>query len=309
MFSNDVFIIGWKGFIGFRYVEYLSRTGFSGNLFLYLREGEKENGIKSNNIYFLNHFEFIERLLISKATLYYLANIYLPNESLEYSIDSVTKNILPFIKILEEIKPNAKNIKFIFASSGGTIYGDTRGEHCKESHPLLAKSIYTANKIAQENYLSVYGINYGLNYHIVRIANPYGPGQKARSGQGLIPAIMDSIEKKIYLSVFGDGQALRDYLYIDDLCSFLFKLANYTGTHKIFNAGSGVSYSILDVIECFTLVSNKTVNYILREANISAVDKIVLDNSLAKKELRWEPKVSLKEGISAFIDWSENKRF
>lgn len=309
MHSNNIYIIGWKGFIGQRYIDYLESIMFDGEIYLYLREAEFENIriFKNIKINFINYSGMIKKLLVSQGTIIYLANKYSPTESIRFSVESVQDNLIPFIKLLEDIKENARNIKFIFTSSGGTIYGDTRGENCKETHPLVPKSIYAANKVAQENFLSVYGLNHGLDYNILRIANPYGPGQRLRGGQGLIPAVLQSVMNNTTLPIFGDGNATRDYLYIDDLCIFIHKVIQYKGIIRVFNVGSGEAHSILDIINCFNSVINRKVKYEFTNTEFSAVNKIVLDISLAKKELDWQPLTPLKDGIKAFISWSEKK--
>ncbi|QEW31532.1 NAD-dependent epimerase/dehydratase family protein [Erwinia billingiae] len=305
MQSNDIYIVGWKGFIGTQFLAYLFEKKFTGNIFLYQRDGRSsEIPMLNSNVHGIFYDEMVNHLLRSpKATVLYLANSYSPGESLKYAKESVTENILPFITLLESIKDNASNIKFIFSSSGGSIYGDTHGEYCKEVHNLSPKSIYAANKLAQEYYLDVYLKNYGLDYQVLRIANPYGPGQQLKGGQGLIPAVMNSVVNNTALTIYGDGTSQRDYLYIDDLADAIIASMNYTGSERIFNIGSGRPYSILDIIECFNTVHSQSVEYVHVNANASEVNSIVLDISRAKKAYKWSPKVSLEDGIAKYIKW------
>ncbi|ENM2943188.1 NAD-dependent epimerase/dehydratase family protein [Escherichia coli] len=308
MHSNKIYIIGWSGFIGRQYIHYLDKTGFKGEVFLNSRADDEQKYTSSTDnitIKYVNYEEMITGLNCSRSTVLYLANMYSPGESNIYPLNSVKENIIPFITFLEDIKNNASNIRFIFASSGGTIYGDSQeGECCSENHLLAPKTIYAANKIAQENYLNVYHVNYGLDYRIARIANPYGPGQILKGGQGLIPAILRSLLNNESLPVSGDGNGTRDYIYIDDLCSLFFSLSSYSGACRTFNAGSGKEYSIMEIISCFNAVHDRPIKYHHVKTESSVVSRIVLDISRAKNELGWSPKTSLSDGIRAFINWS-----
>lgn len=305
MHSDEIFIVGWSGFIGRQFISYLGKEYPASKIYLFNRDEYSINiDITVEQAELLPQDVFFSKLLgEGRKTVLYLANSYSPTDSLKYAVDSATDNIVPFIKFLEKIKNNAPAIKFIFASSGGTIYGDTNGESCKESHELSPKNIYAANKIAQEYYLNVYGINYLLDYKILRIANPYGPGQKLKGGQGLIPAVLESLCCMKTLSIYGDGQATRDYIYIDDLCELIVRTINYQGPHKIFNAGSGSAHSIMDIINCFDSICEHKVKYTYKPSENSIVNSIVLDISLARKELNWEPRISLVDGIREFIRW------
>lgn len=310
MRSSNLYIIGWNGFIGRQYIKYLNETGFEGEVFLNSRSQDDSSVISdldNISVNYVNYEEMVTGLRDSSATILYLANLYSPLDSLKYAFNSVKDNILPFINLLEDIKGNAENIKFIMSSSGGTIYGDTECERCNEYYHLAPKTIYAANKIAQEEYLNVYHVNYGLDYRIARIANPYGPGQKLKGGQGLVPAILQSCVSGESLPVVGEGNATRDYIYIDDLCLFLTSLEKYNGNYRVFNVGSGIGYTILDVINCFNAISKKQVSYHFVQTEYSAVSRIVLDISRAKTELMWVPRTSLSDGISSFVHWASSE--
>jgi UDP-glucose 4-epimerase len=237
------------------------------------------------------------------ATIIYLANSYSPSESLKYIVKSVTENIIPMITLLNDIKSNAKNIRFIFSSSGGSVYGDTGGVLCNEKHSLEPKTIYAANKVAQEIYLDVFNINFGLKYIALRIANPYGPGQFVKGGQGLIPTIMRSISDGKAITIYGSGSSKRDYIYIDDLCDCILLACEYTGQEKVMNIGSGVPQSINDILDCVENIAQQDILRNHVEQLTQNVDSIVLDISKTIKELNWSPKTCLHEGMVKYIQW------
>lgn len=304
MLSNNIFLVGWNGFIGNSFLNYLIKNNFSNNIYLYARE--KDKFIKSNfgrNVFLCEHNEFVDEIIKDKSpVVFYLANSLSPLESQSKALESVTKNIIPFITLLEDIKKFSKKISFILSSSGGSIYGDTNGEACGIEHSLAPKSIYAANKVAQETYLNVYHNNYGLNYHILRIANPYGPGQFLKGGQGLIPALLNAVRNNEKFTVYGDGTASRDYIFIEDLNDCFLKVAGYNHSSEIFNVGSGFTYSIIDIITCLRDNGLEVdVRYV--PSNSSVVNSIKLDISKTIKKLGWKPKVSLDNGIKEYIRW------
>ena len=306
MLSSNLYIVGWRGYIGQSLLSYLSRAGFKKQVFLYSRNNEaNDHAPDFIDAKLCQHDEFVSMLAQdNNPVVYYLANSISPAESQSRAFESVNSNLLPFISFLEDIKSFASKVTFIFSSSGGTIYGDTGGEKCREDHALSPKTIYAANKLAQESYLQVYHCNYGLNYRVLRIANPYGPGQVFKGGQGLIPAIMDSYKKKTPVKIYGDGSASRDYIYIDDLHDCFIKSASYEGDVRIFNVGSDSKYSILDIIESFNR-HGIVVDTVKVKSDISVVNSISLDITRAKREFNWSPQISLDNGLKKYIDWYE----
>lgn len=302
--SNNIYIIGWKGFIGLSFIKYLIAKNCFNNIFLYLREEDSaDNDIENDKVFACYHRQFVNAILEDeRPVVFYLANTFSPVESQKYALESVSKNIIPFITFLEDIKEAAGKMKLIFTSSGGSIYGDTQGEACSEKHDLSPKTIYAANKLAQETYLNVYHCNYGLDYQILRIANPYGPGQLFKGGQGLIPAIMKAVNEGHPLIIYGDGTSVRDYIFIDDLNAFFIKSMDYRGDSRIFNVGSGTAHSILDIVECF---HRNGMNVAIRHEPTSAaiVNSIKLDITRAKEHMDWSPTTNIYQGISKYIAW------
>jgi UDP-glucose 4-epimerase len=305
MQSSNIFIIGWRGFIGRNVISFIEKKCSHVNIYLYDKSERLEpSPFHSDKIHQVLYPEMISLLNSSKsAVVLYLANSYSPGESLKYIVSSVSENLLPFITFLDDIKKNANSIRFLFASSGGSIYGDTGGIPCNEEHHLEPKSIYAANKVAQEKYLDIFNINFGLKYISLRIANPFGPGQYAKGGQGLIPTIMQSVGLNKPVNIYGDGNSTRDYIYIDDLSECIVSASDYLGNMKIINIGSGIPRSINDIVSVFENITKIPIykNYIPQPT--SNVDSLVLDISRAKQELKWMPKTSFNQGVTEYIKW------
>jgi UDP-glucose 4-epimerase len=305
MRSNNIFIIGWRGFIGRNLINWIRNNSNDRNIYLYDKDNAQEEfPFVDTNVHQIFYSDMVGLLnKIDNANIIYLANSYSPHESLKYIVESVSENLIPMVSLLADIKENSKNIRFIFSSSGGSVYGDTAGEFCNEKHRVEPKTIYAANKVAQELYLEVFNTNFGLKYISLRIANPYGPGQFAKGGQGLIPTIMCSIRDGKQIVIYGNGSSKRDYIYIDDLCECILLACDYDGKEKVMNIGSGVPKSINDILKCVTDVTKKPIDKVHVDPLTENVDSIVLDISRTLKELNWYPKTSLYEGMSAYISW------
>ena len=213
-------------------------------------------------------------------------------------------NLLGTLDLLHVLE-TSKNKRLIFASSGGAIYGTPLSVPINEQHPTNPVSPYGVSKLAIEKYLQIARIEFGLDYRVFRLANPYGPGQENTKGQGLIPTVIEKVLKGQSVSVWGDGSITRDYVYIDDVVEAFVQSLNYEGDERIMNIGSGKGVSVLEVVsEVESLIGQEISIDFMPERAIDPLMN-VLDISLAKRELQWNPKTDLRDGIRAAIDWKK----
>jgi UDP-glucose 4-epimerase len=162
-------------------------------------------------------------------------------------------------------------------------------------------------KLTIEKYLYLAGLEFGLDYKILRLSNPYGPHQVNASGQGLVPTIIERAIKKEPLTVWGDGSNVRDYLFVEDAVEAIVKSLVDTSEHRIFNIGSGVGKSILDLISEVEELLGESLEINFEAKRLSDAPSNVLDVSLAKEVLDWTPKTSLKEGLAKTIEWNRDR--
>ncbi|MDF9407833.1 MAG: dTDP-4-dehydro-6-deoxyglucose reductase [Pelotomaculum sp. PtaB.Bin013] len=238
----------------------------------------------------------LEEVISNTDILFHLAYTTTPSTSDADIIYDITSNLISTIKILIMcVKHKVK--KIIFPSSGGTVYGihsaDTAIKEDFATHPI---SSYGATKVAIEKYLYIFEKKYGLKYIILRLANPYGPKFTGFS-QGVIPAFIRYILDGKPLYVWGNGEVIRDYIYIDDVISAFVKSINYQGEERLFNIGSGVGLSINQLINILERCEGKklTVNY--QKPRTCDVPSVYLDISKAKEHLNWFPVVDIENGI------------
>lgn len=187
--------------------------------------------------------------------------------------------------------------KIIFASTGGAIYGDSSKELLSEEEKTNPVSPYAINKLAIENYLAYFKRKHGLEYQVLRISNPYGPGQNTLSGQGVIPIFLENVLNDRPITIYGDGSMIRDYLYIDDLVDIISQIFNKTSLHITYNVGSGIGVSVGDLVKFISLVTGKEPEIIHEPKPSSFIDRVVLDTSRLRNEFDWTPKTSIEDGI------------
>lgn len=232
-------------------------------------------------------------------TIYHLISTSVPNESTDKVIDEIMGNIVPTVRLLESmVECNVKNI--VFASSGGTVYGEGNKRAHHEREILEPICSYGVQKASIEMYLNLYRHIHGINCIIARIANPYGILKEQGRTQGIIPIFLNRLYTKEPIALYGD--TIRDYIYIDDVISALIKLYDYKGSKNVFNIGSGIPIDLNDLVELLeTMTKKKFIGIDKKAIRACDVRHNVLDIKLTKKELEWKPVVSLEQGISQII--------
>lgn len=187
--------------------------------------------------------------------------------------------------------------KIVFPSSGGTVYGEPSASPTSEIESTDPISSYGIMKLASEKYLNLMYHLHGMEYTVLRYGNPYGNGQDPSKRFGAIGVFLSALAEGRPIDIWGDGSAVRDFLYIDDAISATMRTLAYSGGHRIFNIGSGVGTSLQGLIQLLEHVTHKTVRIVYHPARKADVGRIVLDIRRAKSELAWEPLVPLQEGV------------
>jgi UDP-glucose 4-epimerase len=196
--------------------------------------------------------------------------------------------------------------KLIYISSGGTVYGQSESLPINENHINKPISPYGLTKLTLENYARFYSVTEGLNYCIVRPSNAYGEGQAPFKGQGFIATVIASILKGVPVNIYGSTNVLRDYLYVSDLAYGIFKVLEYGKFGEVYNIGTGIGLSNLDIILKIQNIIGDTAqpaqfnHYPIRPFD---VESNYLDCNKIKAHTGWEPKISIDEGLIKTINW------
>lgn len=291
-----ILLLGGQGFIG-------------QNLSLkLLEEGHEVTVIEKrvNPERVIQNIKYVEGDFLNKETygkylkdidvVYHMISTTNANNSNTEMKKDVSDNIIGTINLLDACVEN-KIKKVIFISSGGTVYGIPKEVPIKETHATNPICSYGITKLAIEKYLNLYNHLYGLDYTVIRLANPYGPYHQNLT-QGLINVIINKSINAEALEIWGDGKVERDYIYIDDAVAALSLAKDKETEEKVFNVGSGQSYSICDIINEVEKVSRKNVIKVFKPSRSQDVPINVLDITLARKVLGWEPKIGIAEGIN-----------
>lgn len=190
--------------------------------------------------------------------------------------------------------------RVLFLSSGGTVYGPGAPVPTSESAPLRPANHYGAAKAAIEAAASAACSQQGADVVVARLANPYGPGQDSRRGVGFIDAVVRRSLAGEPVEIWGDGSSVRDYIWIGDACRSLAALLGYGGPHRVFNVGTGVGSSQLDVIAAARACGLDPEVRFLPARAVDA-DASVLDCSLLASELGADGTTGLIVGIGMFV--------
>ncbi len=299
-----VLIIGGNGFIGSHLTDFLVARGQSVRVYnrsrnLYL----KENHHDVEYIYgdFSNQ-SLLQSALKDVEIVYQLISNTVPSTSNNNPVEDVASNVINTIKLLENCV-NASVKKVIFPSSGGTIYGSPQQLPISENDPTNPICSYGITKLSIEKYLYLFNYLYGLDYTILRVANPYGPRQNPTGKLGAVTIFLNRILKNMPIQIWGDGEVVRDYIYILDVVEALYNVQNSNLTEKLFNIGSGRGISLNQLLMKIRQVipNNFQVEYI--QGRKVDVPINVLDITKAKIILQWQPTIQLEAGIEKTWQW------
>ena len=319
-------VTGGAGFIGSHIVRWLRKAGCEVVVADNLRTGKRANLPVDVPLYELDIRDragladlfAAERpqAVVHQAAL---ANV---RESMDDPITYAEVNIIGTLHLLELM--NEYNCsKFIFASTGGAVYGEGQPLHelsaesdesgsMAPASPTLPftedtrpqpKDNYGANKLSCEHYIELYNQNYGLPYVILRYANVYGPRQDVKGEAGVVAIFTGAMLADQATFITGDGGQQRDFVYVEDVAraNILALNSDLTGTY---NVGTGFP---TDINTLYQLLADLT-EYCRKPAHLPRPDGEVfatwLDCSRAGKDLGWEAEVDLREGLRRTVEWA-----
>jgi UDP-glucose 4-epimerase len=309
--KQKVIIIGADGFIGSRLAKRLALSGVSVLAFDKFRNGISKNFLEfSDNLIMVpGNFlisDDLRKSLKGVDYVFHFVSLTTPGSSMNDPLVDIEKNIIGSVVLFDEcVRAGVKRI--IFASSGGSIYGNQGKDRYSENDPTEPISPYAISKLCIEKFLSYYRVHHGLDSLILRFSNPYGPFQNYLGGQGLIPIFLNRIKKGEPIEIFGDGKFVRDYIYIDDLIQMTQQIYDRAIAYSIYNIGSGIGKSvneIIQVLESVTCIQAKKVFKTSRDIDVKSV---VLDTNRIKSELGEFEMCSLEAGVLESWNWIQNE--
>lgn len=281
MSHDGILLLGGTGFIGSALAARLRTTGRE--VFCH---GRRDGG-------------GLEALLPRCGTVVHLASTTTPGSSADRPAAELD-NLAPTLRLLEAMR-QCPATHLIFLSSGGTVYGDPAQVPVAEDSPAAPLSWHGAGKAAQEIFLRTFRKAHPVT--ILRPANAYGPGQALRHGFGLIRTVLEHARHGSEMEIWGDGESVRDFVYIDDVVDACMRCIDRPADSGTYNIGSGRGHSLRQVLALAEALSGRPLRVVSKAPRGTDVRSIVLDASLARSALAWEATVGLEEGMRRTWAW------
>lgn len=278
-----ILFIGGAGFIGSSLVKKFEKDSMY-EIFVVepsFANVSRLNGTKATIIRdSLTNIEQIENIIKNNDihTVVHLVSTLIPGSGYDDFNSEFQNMIFPSIRLMEFCA--REKIKFVYFSSGGTIYGNRNDmKPFMETDEQKPISYYGWSKQMMENAILFKNRTENLQYLILRPSNPYGHGQNLHGKQGLIAVAIGRIFDGKPVEVWGDGSAIRDYIYIDDLAKIVYQLIDNDVSNQAVNVGYGRGYSVNDVIAFLKIISKKDFKVVYTNARPMDVSNMVLDTT------------------------------
>lgn len=303
-----VLITGGAGFIGSNVADGLLEKNYDVAIVDDLSNGKEENipekaifykcDIRDKKIYDIFKKEKPDAVIHNAAQMSVRISV-------EDPLMDADINIMGGLNIINAC--NALKVKkIIFASSGGTLYGEQEYFPADESHPKNPISPYGVAKLATENYLYYFYKACGLEYISLRYGNIYGPRQDPYGEAGVVAIFSKRILEGENPVINGDGLQTRDYVYVGDAVSANIKAIRSSFVGPL-NLGTGKETNVVELFKILKGVSgNEDIEEVHGPAKEGEQRRSLLSYELAKKVLGWQPEISVEEGLSLAYNWFKN---
>jgi UDP-glucose 4-epimerase len=216
-------------------------------------------------------------------------------------VNDARTNVLGSLGLLQSCTRHGVR-KFLYASTGGALYGEGRTLPATEDHPINPESPYGVSKHTVEHYLYLWRLLHGLDYTVLRYPNVFGPRQNPHGEAGVNAIFIGLMLHGQRPRIFGTGDQVRDYVFVGDIVAAnLLALGRAGG--EMLNIGTGVGTSVNDIVRAINEVLGTRIEPIHEAARPGEVQRIYLDASRARASLGWTPTVTFLEGLRRTIDW------
>jgi UDP-glucose 4-epimerase len=222
--------------------------------------------------------------------------------SVQDPIEDARLNVLGTINVLEAAR-KAGVRKVVFASSGGSIYGEPKRMPVDEKSPVNPLSPYAASKVSGEIYLEMYRALYGLETTALALSNVYGPRQDPHGEAGVVAIFGNALLHGRQATIYGDGSAVRDYVFVDDVTDAFARAIGDVGDGRRFNIGTGIGTSVRELHTAVAAAADAPDEPLLAAARLGELQAIILNVNAARDHLGWMPQTSLADGLVKTLDW------
>jgi UDP-glucose 4-epimerase len=322
---KSVLITGGLGFIGSHLAEFLLQKGYDVAIYDNNTNGNNEDNIRAcwnypGFLFFLSDVRDKHALesAMNKTNpdfVFHLAAKIHWEESINYPVDAYEVSALGTMRVLEAVREF--RTPFMLYASSSEVYGSAQNIPMTELHPLNPQSPYAAGKVAGDRLCAGYWNVYKTPVVVLRQFNTYGPRQRPKGYSAVIPRFISRVVNEKPPIIFGDGTQTRDFHYIDDLLDAYKRIIETLEKEpdkvlgKVMNFGTGKETSINELAKMtIDIVNEKLENVKIKKLQPvhgakrpGEVHRFAADISLAKQLLSFTPKISLREGLTRYIDW------
>ena len=301
--KNEALLIGATGFAGQAILPHLSKK--YDHVHILARRECDFSHLDNVSVYVsnLDNEKLIDSLAEQCKTILYFAWDSTPGKTALNPNFELSENLSPLIRFLEILQKH-KDIHLLFLSSAGTIYGNSDSTPIDENQPFFPRSYYAASKISGEAFITAFGRQTGSQITILRPTNFYGVGQPYVKGFGLIRTIFEHVINDTSIEIWGDGNAKRDFLYIDDFVSACLLLLNQNSMPavQIYNISSGFTASINEICDLIEAISGRKIKKVYSPSRSVDLRYISIDSSKLKS-IGWTSNTTLSQGLTFTWEW------
>ncbi|QIL39211.1 NAD-dependent epimerase/dehydratase family protein [Pedobacter sp. HDW13] len=309
---KTVAIIGGNGFIGKNFASYFANKGYQVSVI-----DRSISGAAAENKYIryfsvdIHHTPELIGICESADAVIWLVHASVPSTKDESLVDDFMLNVSPIVKFLEKAEQISSLAKFVYLSSGGTVYGNvSTHQPIKEIQELNPISNYGLSKVVAEDYVRYITQDKSFESVILRPSNVYGPYQNLVKPQGIVGFAFNSIKNNTILDLYDEGRVIRDFIFVGDLVEAVessILMEKNSGKTTIYNVGSGDGHSIREIIAKIEEITGSQLQLNHKSSRNFDCAYNVLDTTKLLDHTGWHKKTPMEEGLQKVWNWIENE--
>ena len=295
----NILVTGGAGFIGSHLVDGLIAEGHHVIIVDNLSTGSRKN-LNPKAVFYeedIRHTDALDRIFADEQVqiVFHEAAQTLVPYSMEHPKEDAELNIMGLINVLDMCRKY--HVEKIIFSSSAAVYGDNLNVPLKEDQPLIPTSFYGLTKVTAEKYIQLYHDVFGLSYAILRYSNVYGERQGSHGEGGVVYVFSKALAQGKDLTIFGDGEQSRDFIYVKDVARANIKAMDAAVPSGIYNVSTAIETTINALKEILLYFSRVPVQVSYADARGGDIYRSALDNTAAKQVLQWKPATKLLQGL------------